>query len=747
MSEINDLSNIKNTTNTIEITFDPNNSDFSLINFYNKEDKYELLASEATKNVLITGATGTGKTTSILLPIINSLVKNNCPGLILDIKSDLFSHIYTIAENENKLDNILFVGTYDFCQNINILASIKSVNQLKNVLNSIKSVNSQESYWWQSGVDDVTDIVIVHEWLTKNCLKQEYNYSFNTIYDYINKIGYAKSIIDKSDEYILSAPEEICSLINKIKNEPFSLYSITKDADNIRQKMWRSGQVSNVIAPLIKKPFSYQFNDIKESTTIHDYIYKQGKIIVLVMPIEHESVGHSLGKLIREIFFKSVLSNNATDRHDYTIGKDHNRYTFLLIDEYQFFVNSEGNNGVVTDESWVSISRGYGNINIFATQSITSLISKTKSEIDIDTIHQNCVNEIYLPTKDKRTLEYIAYFNDDYGIDINTIKNPIPNTRLGICRISDNGGIKSMVYNSFMANEYSIFHSKEYSNIKINNEKKLLSKIKEKDNMEIENTHIAYTDHYYIKLSNSKKMNVEDFYFLDEIQDSINRIKNEFDDPKLYNLYKEYLRTPNNIKFNNNTAHELNESVNQLKKYKKAISTNVYHKKYEDFLKNKDINKYTFFIKNQIISNKIKFKIFTFPKSKAKMDILSVNNQLSDKDFIYIDEILKIHNKQKQKKQLTTAESKILTEIANCQYICLTRGGGDFSSSDFDHFRNLKLISFIYKNNPDAIIFTAISHAHDTFIVDLYSDESFVTPTAFGVWSKHISDIFYTHEN
>lgn len=748
MSEIIDLKNIKNTKNSLKIDFNSNDNDFSLINFYDDSDnKKQLLASEGTKNILVTGATGSGKTTSVLLPMINSLIQHNCPGLILDIKSDLFSHIYTIADKENKLDNILFIGTYEFCQNINILASIKNVNQLRNVLNSIKTTNDDNnSHWWQNGVDDVMDIVTVHEWLTNICHNQEYMYSFNSMFDYINKSGYVKSIIDQADEYSLLATEEIVSLINKIKTEPFSLYNISNnsESDDIRQKMWRSGQVSNVITPFIKKPFSDQFSDIKETTTIHDYIYKQGKIIVLVMPIEHESVGHTLGKLIREIFFKSVLSNNASERYNYIIGKEHNRYTFLLIDEYQFFVNSKGNNGVVTDESWVSISRSYGNINIFATQSITSLISKTKSEIDIDTIHQNCVNEIYLPTKDKRTLDYISYFNEDNNIDINIIKNPKPNTRLGLCRLSNNGGVDNIIFNSMKATEYSIFHKQEYVSAKFKSETKLLEKIKESKDMQVNDAHVIYTDQYYIKLSNSKKLNLEEFYSLKEINNSLCKFKEDINDIRRYEIYKEFLRTPNNIKISSKTIDVLNRIIEKLVEYNKELELNIYHSKFKDFITYKDTIRYVNFIKKD--TPELKFQIFTYPKSKARTDILSSNDYLTDDMFSSINDILNLckRNKQKdtEKSALTENEAKIIENIMNANFICITRGGGNFLTNDFDHFKNLDLIEFIKKHNPNAIIFTALAHAHDSFLIDLFSDYNFITPTAFSNWVSNFMTEF-----
>lgn len=745
MSEIIDLQNIKNTENIIKIKFDSNEKDFSLINFYDLENnKKELLASEATKNILVTGATGSGKTTSILLPILENLIKNNCPGLILDIKSDLYSHIYTIANKENKLNNILFIGTYDFCQNINILASIKNVNQLKNILNSIKATTHSESYWWENGVDDVIDIVILHEWLIKNCQNQEYIYSFKNIFDYINKDGYVKEIVEQAEAFSLSANEEIISIINKIKSEPFSLYNITNnsDADDKRQKMWRSGQVSNVIAPFIKQPFSSQFSDIQKNTTIHDYIYKQGKIIVLVMPIEHESVGHTIGKLIREIFFKSVLSNNNSEREIYSIGKENNRYTFLLIDEYQFFVNSEGKNGVVTDESWVSISRSYGNINIFATQSITSLISKTKSEIDIDTIHQNCVNEIYLPTKDKRTINYISYFNSelntDNQIDMNIIKNPQPNTRLGLCRLSNNGGVDNFIFDSKHAIEYLRFHSSDYISEKNKNEIKLLSQIKPVEIIEFKNSKVIYANNNYLKLSNSKKIILENFYMIESIKSLLDHFNNNIKDQRMYILYKDFLKTPNNITISDSSIEILKKDIHKLKKYKEILLKNKCHYSFNEFIKNNDINRYTSFLKNNSID--LNIKILTYPASKAKIDIKYTSSHLTEGDFMSINEILKILYRIDKFPEviLTKKDENILNKIKEASFICISRGGGDFLSNDFDHFRNLELIRFIYKFNKNAIILSALSHAQDSFIVDLYSDYSFITPTAFASWADNI---------
>ena len=37
-------------------------------------------------------------------------------------------------------------------------------------------------------------------------------------------------------------------------------------------------------------------------------IYKEGKIVVLTIPIEYESIGFTLGKLIREIFTSPHLA-------------------------------------------------------------------------------------------------------------------------------------------------------------------------------------------------------------------------------------------------------------------------------------------------------------------------------------------------------------------------------------------------------------------------------------------------------
>ncbi|KAI3485524.1 hypothetical protein L1887_51145 [Cichorium endivia] len=271
-----------------ELKAEPNDFTVLSLNSINEATPYSFRASEATRNILVTGETGSGKSTSIILPAVQSFIQNDCPGLVLDIKSDLYSSIHAIAKQHNKLDNLVFVGVHDFCESINILASIKTIEQLKNVLTSIKPYTSdQNAYWFYSGLMDVLDVVTIDQWYTDKILKEEYKFDFRVINSYINEPRKTKTIVDKAKSDSDFAPSEIVNLIEKLLNR-------------------------------------------ENPKSLHDYIYKDGKMLVLTVPLEHESTGYLVSKLMREVYFKAVCQNEIDDLDTYKIGPNFNRYTVLV---------------------------------------------------------------------------------------------------------------------------------------------------------------------------------------------------------------------------------------------------------------------------------------------------------------------------------------------------------------------------------------------------------------------------------
>lgn len=665
-----------------------------------KESLIELNVAEAKKNLIVLGTTGSGKTTSVLLPIINNLIFNNNCGLILDIKSELYQDVFYIAQKHNKKDDIVFVGTKDFCQPINLLASIKNEEQLKNVLSACdNSSDSKNSYWANNGIEDVINVVSIHKWLTEEINKNEYQYNFNLLLDYINDPYLVKRIYDKFEEHIDEAPKELLDTYKKTINDSFSLISSSRnpnDKDTQDQKTWRSGRVATILKPFTEEPFSSNLNSNDSIKTLHDIIFKEGKIIVLVIPPEYEHIGYTIGKLIREIYFKSVMSNTPEDREKLKLGDKFNRYVFLLIDEYQGFVNTEGSNGVITDDSWSSISRSYENINIFATQSIRHL-DKEVGEVSADVIMSNCNNEIILRVQDVRTKSHLnnvyqKFSKDSFEYIIN------PSERVCLARI-ESSGKKICLRGNLDIESQNIFHGDGY----LFKKQECLNTLPvfKKEILEPDGLFVAKKQELSEKIvfNNGKSLTKHDF----AIKYCISELVLIRENPVINReLFLDFATTPYNIDYLK--QEEFNLLIKKCIKSKKKILE-------KNSVKSFDSNGITYLPKIEFNNNIEEELIFISEKYYRAWDDVNAKININPSKRISRSDLIKKNFKVKEK------------------IICFIMGGGDLSSSQFSFFKNINNFIKLKNANPNSIVFTAIGHAGDTFVFDLLSDKNFTCPT------------------
>lgn len=731
------------------------NPDFSLIDFYLIDpavDTYSFRANEATRNVLITGETGIGKTTSTILPIVDSLIKNDCPGLILDIKSDLYPSVLALAERNNKQDRVILIGTHSFCEDINILASIKTIEQFKNILTSIKPYTSeQNSYWFYSGLTDVLDIVSIHKWYTEEIENQEYSFDITEVNKYIIDLNYTTEIVDLANRKKSIAPIEILRTIQKVMKEPFSLYNSGDEdfnEDVANQRMWRSGQISTILTELVKEPFLNKLFNADNKKSIHDYIYKEGKVIVLSVPLEHEGTGYYAAKLLREVFFKAVCQNEIEDLGKYKIGKDFNRYTFLAIDEYQFYINDQNINGVITDENWLSISRGYGNINVFATQSISSIVSKV-GVFSSETILQNFANQIFLKTSDLATYNHANFLVGDV-IPVEIIRRPKPNQRIGIYKLSSNGGVEIDGFNSLRNPVASYINSEEFKALKkskLESLKSIQKKSKEEESISFMVKEYGVTT---ITLTNGKKINSSKF-----IETELYRkIKGSLlDNPTRLNNWDNrwidnFLCTPFNITFNEESIKEiykLGEDILSFDNKYQTIGSLYFLQKFRELMDNDGFSDEDIENTISLMDGKLnrygnpKIVLITHKNSKGMTDFLETLNYKAE--VIYIDDLhMTFKNKEKRESQ---AGKAIMATIKSAEMICMARGGGDLSHKSFDYYRTPNLVKAIKQLNPECPILTGIGHSTDVFIADLYADTASITPTALANYINELLNSYY----
>ena len=80
---------------------------------------------QGTRSVVVMGGTGTGKTRSVVLPMISNLIRNGLAGLMLDVKGNLRSQVRAIAAAHGRLGDIVEFGTHPGAHPTDFLAGLK----------------------------------------------------------------------------------------------------------------------------------------------------------------------------------------------------------------------------------------------------------------------------------------------------------------------------------------------------------------------------------------------------------------------------------------------------------------------------------------------------------------------------------------------------------------------------------------------------------------------------------------------
>lgn len=346
------------------------------------------------QNILITGATGTGKTISGICPFLKQLISYKSSSseekiglVILDVKGNLKEYINEYARNVNREKDLIILqlnGKYKYnpIDKQQIRAQVLA-NRMKTVLTLFAKENG-DSYWLEKAEQILTEAI-------KLCRMYNNGYvNFNELYKIINfnnfyleKIEDIKSNISKftqKDKY------ELKVILNFFEEDFFSLDSRTKgilksEINRILMPFISDFDVKNTFSP---EQGNYKTKKMKE-------VLLDGKIIVFDMSIaEYKNIAKIIGAYLKIDFQTSILRNIKE--------QETQRITGFICDEYQEFITD-------TDADFFSQSREGKCINIISTQSYISMINSIKNEINVKVILQNLVNKFWYKTDDIYTIE------------------------------------------------------------------------------------------------------------------------------------------------------------------------------------------------------------------------------------------------------------------------------------------------------------------------------------------------------
>lgn len=548
-------------------------------------------------NTLVLGGTGSGKTSSVIIPFINSMVKENLPSLIIDVKNNFVDHIYKIEKLNQKESRVIEIGSFNTAQNINLLNGLNR-EIVKRILKDIvlsKNTISMDSYWTDKGLLIFEDIIDVYYYLYEKGIIS--TPSLFKILSLLNNREDLKNLYDKYQSYE-SEDIEVNAKVKRIKSDRFHLLNppILNNDKFEEQIGWSIGKIilvfTKFLEPLMIEKFSNEDNKDFE-LNFETLYYKNNNIVALRFDYEYFDIGKIVSLFIKIKSIKDI--QNFKNKNP-----NNEKHVITIIDEFQDVVSFDG---PYQDDTWFDKCREFKNINIISTQTIASLYKNTENKYKVDTLIANCRNKILLNNDETHTVTYFLR----YSID----NKPINLITLNKCIIL------------YFCSKYKTVVSK-YLTLNVDIEQKLKSiNIQNNQNYNLEE-HVLEIKNKISKQSflNSSELNFNlidkyKFFLIDVLELFINELYGK--DETLINDYK-YIYS----KYSNYTKNENNEWISS----------------YKQRLNNIDLIKELNQMLNKFIKDESLFNFETIDKIKQK----ATSNKLLNISFLFKPELIMLIN-------------------------------------------------------------------------------------------------------
>ena len=349
------------------------------------------------QNIFITGAIGTGKTSSAMYPFTKQLIeyksnstKEKLGMLILDVKGNYYKQVLSYAQNCGREEDVITIDLsgkikYNPLHKPHLRASVLA-DRLKSIL-LLFSPNNSESFW----IDKAHQILLES---IKLCRLYHHGYvTFEEIHHLITSPSYYAEKVAFLHELFLKntfSSEENYDLLSSLeffekefKSLDARTISILKsEITRITSLFLNDYQVKNTFCSSLQDLNFLGFSDVIE----------KGKIVVLNLNIaDYQNLSKVIAAYLKLDFQTEVMSRLANPYAS-------QRSVCFISDEFHEYVTA-------SDASFFAQSREAKCINIIATQSYTSLLHTLKDTSCVKVIIQNLINKLWFRTDDIFTIE------------------------------------------------------------------------------------------------------------------------------------------------------------------------------------------------------------------------------------------------------------------------------------------------------------------------------------------------------
>ena len=363
-----------------------------------------LTFAEGAMHTVVTGSTGSGKTTAFIFPALYNLVARGYSGLIIDIKGNLADQARDLALLCGREGDILEIGIGPKSRPINLLANLgeAAIYELYRAM-TLKNVEpGHNMVWYQAAIRVVTDVTLLCRHMAAHDLR--FTPTLTMVCELLSDFPLCAEIF-QGFEKIAAGPEQE-GLVRRIKNDcfhPCMWTSKTKGSNRSRdfdeQAEWRTYSTRNALnqfrqTPGVERGFCYTQDS--GGLEMEKWIYDQGRIVILRFGPQSGSTGEDLSRSCLETFYQAVFARG--------LELPECQYTFLVADEFQDFVDFNRLNRF-NDNAFTAKSREFNNILIAGTQSLSALLNRGGKKENVESFINNCNNRVMLYSDDPWTQE------------------------------------------------------------------------------------------------------------------------------------------------------------------------------------------------------------------------------------------------------------------------------------------------------------------------------------------------------
>lgn len=371
---------------------------------------------EATHNAIALGSSGTGKTSSVILPALRSLLQAGYAGLIVDIKGNFTEQAKALAKHFGREADIVEFGTGSHARPVNILDGMdnRQVFEFLRILTVLPFTGHTGNLDWHlKGVRQAADCFELLRIMHTHC--QEVTADLGTLDQLINDARLATAMF-KFFSKNLSSPNNKGhrDLLRRVNNDEFHICSHKEGKSSsgntsyAEQVTWRLGAVRDALsfireAPGILRNFAAPG---APGIDLARLIYDDNKVVVLRFGVAAGSTGALLARHVLEAFYAATYQRG--------LALPEGQRVFLVGDEAQDFLDLKPYNKN-NDNSFTAKAREFRVIQVLGTQSVASLGSRGAGAAQVNEYLNNFSNKVILFNDDPLTLNLAERFDPAFS--------------------------------------------------------------------------------------------------------------------------------------------------------------------------------------------------------------------------------------------------------------------------------------------------------------------------------------------